>query len=645
MFENVLNKGKIGKAELRNRFVVPAMGSHRSGLEGTVTDELIAYYTSRARGGYGLIITEATGVDPYGLMGVNQFKIISDDSIPGFKRLADSIHAEGAKLFIQLHHAGRWALNREIGLPLFSSSAIPWHLRDEIVQELTTQEVYDTIERFGDAALRARKAGCDGVELHGAHAYLITQFTSPYINRRIDEFGGDITGRSRFPVNIIKNIKQKCGADFPVIARICGDEFVDGSMKLNETRVMARILEEAGADALHISVGLLSAFGDEDLSLASYRTPMGFNTYAAEEIKRSVNIPVITVGRLTDPVMMDTVIKDGMADFVALGRASIADPELPNKVLEGRIDEIIPCISCLTSCVAMPTVPRESVKRISRCSINPFSGRESDMKIEPADKKKTIVVVGGGVGGLEAAWVSAARGHRVVLLEKDGKPGGQAYIASIPPNKQTLTLVIRHYITMCKKYGVDIRLNTEATADMIVSLKPDAVILSTGAKPIELLIPNDGIEVVQAADMLNGKLVAGKNVLVVGGGLVGIETANFLLTQMRSVTVVEMLAEVGEDLVLKDIFLKKLCDSGVNIMTSTEVERFTKDGAVCSTPNGEITLSGYDFVVSAVGSKAYNPLEQELVGKAPEIHVIGDAKESRRIKDAVLEGAELAVAI
>jgi len=377
---------------------------------------------------------------------------------------------------------------------------------------------------------------------------------------------------------------------------------------------------------------------------------MGFNTYAAEEIKKSINIPVITVGRITDPAMADAVIEDGMADFIALGRASMADPEFPNKVLEGRIDEIAPCTGCMDSCLNGPST--QGIDAGASCAINPFSGHETDMKIEPAVKAKTIVIVGGGVGGLEAAWVSAARGHKVILLEKNGKPGGQAYTASIPPNKQALARAIKYFITMCKKYGVDIRLNTEATADMVAGLDPDVVILSTGARPAGLQIPNDGIQVAQAVEVLNGEIIPGNNVLVAGGGLVGLDTASFLLSQMRSVTVVEMLDSVaGEDPkdmhgdAAKIALYKSLLDGGASIMKSTKIEYLTIDGAVCSTPGGEIRLSGYDMVILAVGSQPYNPLEKELEGRVPEIHVIGDAKEVRLLPNAVRDGAELAIRI
>ena len=643
MFENVLEKGKIGKVELRNRFVMPAMGSGHSERDGSVGEESIEYYAARARGGFGLIITEYVGVDPDGMGARNQFKIYSDEHTNGFIKLAEVVHSHGSKIFMQLHHGGKWADSRISGHPTVSASPIPWHVRDETILELSTQGVYDLIEKFGDAAFRAKKAGYDGVELHGAHGYLIPQFMSTYMNRRIDEFGGDILGRSRFATGVVRNIKQKCGGDFPVIMRLSGDETADGGMRLNETRVMARLLEEAGTDALHVSAGMPSAYGDKGYSLASFRTPMGFLTYLAEEIKKSVKIPVITVGRIVDPAMADSIIRDGMADFVSLGRASLADAEFPKKVLEGRTDEISPCIGCMSLCLTGPGP--DGVSPGASCALNPFSGHEFDMKIEPAAKKKTIAVVGAGVGGLEAAWVSAARGHDVVLYEKNGRPGGQAFTAGMPPNKQGFMLAIKYYMAMCKKHGVDIRLNAEVTADTVLSLNPDAVILSTGAIPMSLNVPNEGIAVAQATEVLHGELVPGKNVLLVGGGLVGLETADFLLHQMRTPTVVEMLDSAGEDLVGKETFIKSLHDGGVKIMTGTKVERFTKDGAVCSTPEGEITLSGFDMVVLAVGSKPYNPLEKELQGKIPELHVIGDAKEVRRIKDAVREAAELAIRI
>lgn len=643
MFEHVLSSAKIGNLEIKNRFVMPAMGSGHCELDGTVGDESAAYYAARAKGGFGLIITEYVAVDPNGLGARNELCLYDDKFIPGMKRLAEAAHEEGAKIFAQLHHGGRWVDSKITGYPTVSSSPLVWYIRDEIVHELSTDEIYAIIEMFGDAAVRAKKAGIDGVELHGGHGYLIPQFMSALVNKRIDEFGGDILGRSLFPRLIIKNIKEKCGGDYPVCMRISAEESVEGGMKLNEMRAMIKLLEEAGLDAVNVSAGNPSAIGDAGRSMGGYKTPLGFNTDLSEAIKGSVKIPVIAVGRIHDPILADAIIEDGMADFVALGRASIADPEFPRKVLEGRTDEICPCTGCFSRCATAPD--ENSISAGTGCAFNPFSGNECRMKIEHAEKEKRVVVVGGGVGGLEAAWVLAARGHKVVLLEKNAKPGGQAYTASIPPCKQRFALAIRHYVTMCRKYGVDIRLNTEADADMVMSFNPDAVILATGARPVMLNAPNEGIPVVQAVDVIEGKVVPGHNPIVVGGGLVGLETTELLITMARKITLVEMRDDIGDDPFTKMMHVGPLFDTYVDILTNTAVKRFTKDGAVCSTPDGELMLSGHDMIIMAVGSKAYNPLEKELEGKVSEIYVVGDAKEARRVANAVEEGAWAALKI
>lgn len=639
MFENVLKSGKIGNVELKNRFVMPSMGSGQTSSCGEVTDQTIAYYTARARGGFGLIITEFTGVDISGLCGHSQFKIYSDNFIPGFVKLVNAIHENGAKTFMQLHHAGRVGSSNVTGQQLISSSTIALPIIGTTVREMTTEEVYDMIEKFGDAALRAKKIGYDGVELHGGHGYLIAQFLSGYLNRRVDEFGGDITGRAAFAVGIIRNIKKKCGDDFPVIMRIAGDERINGGMKLNETKIIVKMLENAGVDAIHVTAGLPFARDDKGYSMASYRHATGINTDLSVEIKKVVKIPVIVVGRIVDPTMAEAIIEDGMADFIALGRASIADPEFPKKVMEGRINEISPCTGCMSTCITGPDTPGTT------CAFNPFSGNETTLKIDSAMNSKKVVVVGGGVGGLEAAWIAACRGHKVILLEKEARLGGQVRAASMPYPKQRFAAVVKYYITMCKKYDVDIRLNTNVTTELIVSVDPDVVILATGATPIKLEIPNDGVRVEQAIDILNGVVLPGRNVLVVGGGLVGIETAEFLMIQRCSATVVEMTDTAGEDMVDKEATFKELYDGGIKILTSTKVKRLTVDGAVCVTPQGEITLDGYDMVVMAVGSRANNPFEKELREKISDVYVIGDAKAARRIKDAVREAAEVAIKI
>ncbi len=644
MFEHVLSKGKIGNLEIKNRFVMPAMGSGHATHKGELGDASFGWYVARAKGGFGLIITEYVAVDPDGIGALNELRLYSDEYIPMFKRMIDACHEEGAKVFIQLHHGGRWADSKlsqgTPNAPNVSSSPLVWHIRDELVHELTTEEVYAMIERFGDAAVRAKKAGADGVELHGGHAYLIPQFMSAAFNKRTDEFGGDLLGRSKFATSIIRNVKEKCGADFPVQMRISADESLHGGMKTIEMRAMMKLLVEAGLDSVNCSVDTPSAYGDQGRSIGGFRNNMGFVAHIAAEIKQAVDIPVIAVGRMLDPVFTDMIIADGYADFVALGRASIADSEFAKKVTEGRTDEICNCTGCLATCSSAPDENGVSVG--STCAFNPFSGREYKMKIEPAEVKKNIVVVGGGLAGMEAAWIAAVRGHSVTLFEKSGKLGGQAIAASMPPYMQSFAVAIKYHITMCKKHKVDIRMNTEATAEAVLALKPDEVIIATGAEPVVLDIPGEGIPVVQALDVLNGKVVPGYNLIIAGGGLVGINTAEFVLENMRKVTVLEIPGG-DADPMTKMMHMKQLNEGGVKIMAKTNIERITAEGAVCSGPEGELTIPA-DMIIMAAGSKSCNALAGELAGKVP-VHVIGDAVQPRRIKDALLEAAEIAIAI
>ena len=639
MFKHVLSPYKIGGMEIQNRFVMPGMGVNENG---TVDEATIAWYEARAKGGFGLIITEFFAVDALGKAVPGEVVLDNDEIIPMLAKLPERIHNYKTKIFMQIHHAGRETNSYVIGAQPVSASAIPCPMNRELVRELKTEEVYEIIEKFGDAALRAKKAGFDGIEIHAGHGYLATQFMSAYVNRRTDEFGGDITGRAKFGIEIVKNIKTKCGSDFPVCMRLSGDELVESGRKLSETVILAKLLEEAGVDVFNISIGV---YATPQYMVAPYPAAIGFNVNAAEAIKKVVHIPVIAVGRINDPVLMESVIEDGSCDFVALGRTSIADAEFPNKVKEGRSDEISPCVGCNTRCQGKTGCdPNET--GIS-CAFNPFSGHETSLKLKKTDSPKNVVVVGGGVGGLESAWVAAACGHLVTLLEKTDRLGGQIVYGCVPPNKVELSRAVKYYKTMCKKYGVKIKTNFEATKENVLEHNPDAVILATGAIPVQPNIANEGIPVVQALDILGGKVQAGNRVLVIGGGLVGLETAEFLTSQLRSVTVVEMLNEVGNGIgdSIKFFVLKSLKENNVQIITGAKVEKFTVDGAVCTTKDGEIKLEGYDMVVIAMGTKSFNLLETELEGQIKKLYVIGDALhgKDKTISAAVDAGARVAL--
>lgn len=631
---------RIGNMEVPNRFVVPPMGTNLANPDGTVSQELIDYWEARAKGGWGLIIVEVTAVDPVGKAIPRQPGLWDDKFIPGFKKLIDTVHHYGTKIAVQLHHAGRQTSSQFTGHQPVAPSPIPCLVSKEMPRELSTSEVYELIEKFGDAAVRAREAGFDAVEIHGAHGYLIAQFMSRHSNKRVDEFGGSFHNRMKFPVEVIRNIRRKIGGSYPVIFRISADEIVTDGRTLDESRAAARIIEDAGVDALHVSVGV---YGSMQYIVAPADVPPGFLLSDVEEIKRAVSIPVIGVGRINDPELARDAILSGKADLLSWGRQSLADPDTPNKIAAGLVEEISPCIACNEGCIGYILNPN---KLKITCLVNPFCGREGKMKIEPADRKKKVVIVGGGPGGLEAAWIAAARGHNVILYEKDCVPGGQFRVGAIAPGKQDIAKAINFYLHMGKKYGVEFKFGVEANAGQIIAEKPDAVIIATGAVPNVPDFPGvDNPRVVTSTEILLGLKDPGTRVLIVGGGLVGCETADLLGEHGHEVTIVEMLPEIGRDIqeAVRYFLFERLEEYQVTVYTNTKVKEFLTDGVKAEKDGKEITLTGFDTIIIAIGAKSVNNLEQELEGKVPELYTIGDAAEPRKAIDAIEEGAGIAI--
>ncbi|HIH77958.1 MAG TPA: FAD-dependent oxidoreductase [Halobacteria archaeon] len=641
-FPKLLSPIKIGTMEVKNRFVIPPMGTNFANPDGSVSQQLIDYWVARAKGGYGLLMVEVTAVDPLGKAIPFQPGIWDNKFIPGWKKLVDEVHKYGAKIAVQLHHAGRQTTHDVIGAQPVAPSPIPCPVDKEIPRELTTDEVYDLIEKFGNAARRARDAGFDAVEVHGAHGYLIAQFMSPYSNKRMDEFGGDFMSRMNFPVEIIKNIRRKVGNGYPIIFRFSGDERVPGGRNIDESRIVARVMENVGVDAFHVSTGV---YGSMPWLIAPSAVPPGYNIYAAEEIKKVVNIPVIAVGRINDPFLAEEILENGEADMVSLGRESLADPELPNKVASGFIDEISPCIGCMQACVGFLFDPNRL--KIS-CLVNPFTGKEGELKIEKVDKSKKVMVVGGGPGGLEAAWVAAKRGHKVALYEKENVLGGQYRIGAIPPTKQDILKALKYYITMGKKYGVLYKTEVEVTDDLVMREKPDVVIIATGGVP---LVPNiKGINnpnFAKAVEVLDGEKEVGRSVLIVGGGMVGVETADFLGEHGHKVTIIEMLSNIAidEEAAVRYFLMERLAKYGVKAITNAKVKEFLNDGVIYDKDGKEERLTGFDTIILAMGAKAYNPLEDKIKDKVPEVYVVGDAVKARKALEAIEEAAKVAIKI
>ena len=619
----LLSPGKIGTLELKNRFVVPPMGTNFATYDGMVTDEMIAYYRARAEGGFGLIIIEVTAIDRKGKAIVNEVGLWDDSQIPGFKRLMDAIHEGGAKVVIQLHHAGRqsvppYIFNEEPEAP----SRVPCPMLNYPPQAMSNERVWELIEQFGDAAVRAKKAGADGIEVHGAHGYLVAKFMSPHANKRTDDFGGDFFGRTKFPREIFKNIRSKVGDDYPMLFRFGYDEKVNGGRTLEESVMIGRMAEENGVDALDVSI---MTYGSMPYMSASPQMPHGFNQFPTKFVKDAVSIPVISVGRY-EPAIAESALLNGCADFISFGRESIADCQLPNKVAAEKYEEIFPCIGCTQSCIGYL-----NAGGTIRCLVNPLSGLESKVDMSPSKNPKKVLVAGAGPAGLMAAYLAAKKGHSVVLAEKSGELGGQFRLASIAPTKQDIATAIKSYINHCKLEGVDIRLNTPVTEELIKEIAPEAVILATGSTPLHIDLPGiDGANVMDAQDVLDATKLPGNRVLVLGGGMTGVETADFMAEHSKAVTIIEMRPDIALDeaVVPRFFLIPRLLEHGVNWVVNATVKEITADGVVYDQGGEEKCLNGFDTIVLAMGVKSYNPLEETVKAMGIPVQVIGDAKQT-----------------
>lgn len=605
-FPNMFSPINIGTVTVPNRFVVPPMGNNFANTDGSMSERSAAYYEARAKGGFGLITIESTVVYKEAKGGPRKPCLFSDEVVPSFKRVADACHAYGAKVSIQLQHAGPEGNSKLTGYPLKAASAIAPSAGREIPEAMPTEEVYRLIECYGDAARRAQLAGIDMVEVHCAHGYLVSTFISARTNKRTDEFGGCFENRMRLPRLIIENIRKKTGGSMPILCRINARDEGDG-----------------GVDAIHVT---RSIHIHDEFMWAPNITHGGFNAELGAEIKRAVSVPVILVGRFTEPQYAELLVKQGRADLIAFGRQSIADPELPNKARNGQLEKLTPCIACLLGCV-----PNMLQGRPITCAMNPCAGREAELK--PAEVRKNVVVIGGGPGGMYAARLCALRGHSVTLLEKDAELGGHFLVASYPPGKGEISGAIRSFIVNCREAGVDIRTGTKATPELVASLKPDAIIIATGSVPLRLPIPGlDSCGCSTAEDVLTGKADTGKRVLVVGGGMVGCECVEFLTEREHIVDMVEMKPVIGEDIVpeARKYIMANLEKHKVTQRVNARVKQFYADGVdFTDTVTGEdAAMRGYDSVVLAMGYRSNNTLEEQLKDLAPQVIVIGEARQA-----------------
>jgi len=637
MFDHLFSPYTIKGKTIKNRFTVPAMVTDYCNEDGTATERYIAYHEAKAKGGWGLIITEDYNVDPLGHGFKSTAGLWNDDQIASHTELPKRVHKYGATILAQIYHCGRQTNSQAInGLPR-SSSAIMCPFGDEIPVPLTTDEVKEMVGKFGDTALRAKKCGFDGVEIHGAHGYLISQFFSPYSNKRLDDYGGNFWNRTRFAREIIHDVRKKCGEDFIIDMRISADEFVEGGLNIEDNKAIARMMEEAGLDMLHVSVG---NYLSVDLNVASSHSNHAWFTDWAKQIKEVVNIPIITVSRINDPFLADSILASGKADFVAMGRASLADPAMPIKAQEGRLEDIRRCIGCNDGCIGTLFTDNPI-----KCSLNPVLGHEYEGEIQPVAVKKNVTVIGAGPGGLYTAIAAAKAGHSVTVYEKESHAGGQFYFASIPPCKGEITDFIVWQTTQCKKLGIEIKYNTEATVEMLKEVNQDVVILASGANPTLPPIPGlkDNPKMAFAKDILAGKVKPGQNCVVIGGGQVGAETALFLAQMLKKVTILEMMGAIAGDapLAVNWHLIKSLEERKVNMLTNVIVTKVNEDSVEYKDQEGKEILIPADTIVVSTGYRANSTFAESLSVAGFDVKVIGDALKARKVTDATREGYDI----
>jgi 2,4-dienoyl-CoA reductase-like NADH-dependent reductase (Old Yellow Enzyme family)/thioredoxin reductase len=603
--------------EISNRLVAGPIVSNWADPEGYVTQRMIQPYIDRAAGGWGLVVAEATFIRPDGNNFRHMLGLWSDRHVTGHNELAEAIQLAGSKCVLQIMHGGRTARSVATGIqPVSASARRPWVVNP---RELSTEEVDELVEEFGIAAGRTKEAGYNGVYIHGAHGFLITQFMDPFTNDRRDKYG-DLM---RFPTDLVGAVRAAVGPDYPVMMRINGDNYMgDAGITLELAKEQSIALEAAGVEGLDISAGVFET-GWHQIQPPYYKR--GYLVHLAEGIKEVVNIPVGVAGRINDPVLAKGIVEDGRAGWVTLGRPNLADPEFPKKMAEGRNDDIRKCIACGEGCLK-----RLFVNYAISCAINPRLGREWRYEMKPAASPKKVLVIGGGIAGMEAARVAAERGLDVTLQEKDAKLGGTMALYQAMPR-----LYMREFINavdwisrQIEKLGVKVELGSEATADTVQSAGADVVIVATGATPFKPDIPGIDKGFVYAEDdYIAGNAQLGSKVVVLGG-VWGAETAVSLAREkgVETLTLVEESDGVASvlDGFRQAVINGYLAEENVKIITEHTAVEITDEGVMIMDKNWQTSLVPADTVVLSLGRVANNDLAKALKGKVKELFKIGD---------------------
>jgi len=641
-YPTIFSEGHIGQMLVPNRLVMAPMDTNFADYEGKVSEKMLAYYETRAKGGVGLVIVENSQIEgPRGKNTIRQLCVSDDRFIPGLKRLVYAIHKYDIPAVLQLHHAGRQT-TREItgGLQPVAPSPVPCGHMKERPRELALDEIEEIEDRFAKAAVRAREAGFDGVEIHGAHGFLIGQFMSPYTNKRKDAYGGDFEGRMRFPLQIIEKVRAAVGPDFPVLFRFSVDEFIKGGINLEEGKKIAVRVEAAGVDALDVSAGIYE-------SLMTILEPMsykeGWRVYLAKAVKEVVSIPIVAVGNIRYPETVENILLTGEADFVAMGRALIADPQWPKKAYEGKTREIRYCISCNEGCLG------NRLTDYIGCSINPEAGRENRLsKKKQAKTSRHVTIVGAGPAGIAAALQADKMGHKVVLYEKNAWIGGQLrYFASMP-TKHRIEDLLKYYEFKLANSNIKVLLKTEFDPKKAI-LPLDVVIVATGSAPVIPILPGIRDErIITPIDCLNGSCPKGdEDILIVGGGVTGCELALFLKSRGNRIILVEKDNKLASDLeeISRMDLLKRLAREKIQVFLNMSLREVGEEGAIIADYEGKKFVINPTRIVLAMGNHSQAILRRRLKGNAGRLFVIGDAKEPRTIYYAVHDAYKAVMSI
>ena len=671
----LFEKINIGQITLKNRLIMSAMDLGFTS-DGTINDRIINFYRERAKGGVGLIVVGGCYPEINGKVWKSIIGLDKDELIPGLKRLTDAIHRYDVRVAAQLLHAGRSASSFFTKMQPVAPSAVAYRSIKQEPRALTIPEIKTVINNYVSATLRAKKAGFDAVELHGGMGYLINQFLSKATNKRNDEYGGSLENRVRFAQEMILAIKETVGKDYPIILRMSGDDLVEEGLKIEESVEIARILQQAGADAFNVSPG----WHESKTPIMLMSIPRMAYAYLSAKIKSQLTVPVIASVRINDLKLAEEILDNEQADMVSIGRPLIVDPELPNKYKNGQFNDIRTCIACNQGCFDSLL----NFKPVS-CTYNAMVGHEGEYKITKAGKPKKVVVVGGGPGGMEAARVLALRGHNVTLYEKNNQLGGQLRYAYIPPGREEIQNIISYLEKQISKLKVTIKMGKEADLQTLEEEHPDVIIVATGGRPIMLNLRGiKGENVSIASSVLEGKITTGRDVVIIGGGTIGCEVALYVAKQgamrpdvacfllkhkvldaadiveytskgNRNITLLEMKRKVGGGFGFSTrwVILNELKDAGIKEITEVKVKEIINNHSengqihrgVVYEKDGQEHFIKADTVIVAVGYSPNNELQKQVEGKFPETYFIGDCVKVRTALEAIHEGFQVALKI